>query len=1254
MNVRSFLFLFLPAVAVPSIPAPGQSTGAQPTAHTRWAIVSSSEQRATGVADLLTAELSRQEGIELVDRDAIRTVLKELELTAVFGSKAAAQRLELGRILQADALVLLAGEQQGQRSFVRLVVSDCRLGARLHVGYLSADSQSLEQIASQCAEWVRRVRQRYAGGVRRIVAVAPLVSENLTHDYDYLETAYARLLQSSLLSMPGVAVLEIEEARHIAEELQKAGERIGDRVVPLMISGRFKMSTPSLEANTRVRFWLQMTSGQDQHSRLESGELGWSEAVTYLARTATLEIARVLGHQAQNDHPRAKPLLANEQSALLLAQAAVFSELGQWQRAADLREAALLLAPDLHQQRLNLIADYAQALRDRIGSRDHEGRPLTRSQMDRQSEERQTQWRAMLLQVERVIRDRQVNPREADVLVRVARTRADHTSGMGIESWRREPPEVQAELGTTTWRQPKSPEIRRELRSFFRAVLPLFPSLDPSVSAGTIRPSLVHLTPESSSFRGAMREYEQRAAEQWTAQQQYDDWIGHALEHVVKACWTPSTSTASRVNVRLSDGQIVYGRHIDPRGTREVLYHLLMHVRFEPFSVDVPEVVLDSVHCLHDGGPVVPFLKRLEATGNPSLVYAAGRLRLSQEFRELKLALAAYHKEQGSQVPWPESELRRFDELDKKVEALIEFVQSNGYETPARRPKWDPHADLAIFRIKVASYENYARRSAPVPRRFTPLKFNDDSAPIRVAFFPIPAVSAPWTGLIKCRDDLDVMWSPKAVYSMPAKGQVRTLLVPDGPGALSRRLYFALPKNPVRQVAWDGENIWAATDKTGLILLSPDGKQLARVDKDQGLPPYGHTVVLHAVEPGRCFVIGTIFQRYGDVRGARVWFASVWYRPQTGSCQVRIVHRATKTADQRDAADQAFFVSWTAPWTDPKDPQRRLLMVGRRSNDPQNVPKGFQRHPLLVDLDSGQVTVMPGWFPSVHSEKQARFVSIGGRILAQDRSCGPRWVIPPERGAQTKWTSQRLLPDDKLPYSEISPWFVLCMDGQYYLPGLDTWWRFDPSTSQTRRYPVPVLDQSEPYPCVTVYYGVSAHYGVVAWNPGRTLHRVEFDPQLSKEEEWPLRYPHVPAADLARHVSAVQEIRRLGGQVGRWVNVRTNSPEGDRGWHTKVQLPSQWRGGDEGLRLLADLHDVSRLYIIDAPLTGEAAKYIGTCTGLERLAVSGTMITDADLGPLENLKSLERLSLATTPITPQAFERLKAALPSLKVAIRAD
>ncbi len=81
------------------------------TGLSRWAVLATPKVQELGLADLLAVELGKEPGLTLGERDQIAAALKELTLNQALGAEAAGQRLKIGKLLKADALILLAGEQ---------------------------------------------------------------------------------------------------------------------------------------------------------------------------------------------------------------------------------------------------------------------------------------------------------------------------------------------------------------------------------------------------------------------------------------------------------------------------------------------------------------------------------------------------------------------------------------------------------------------------------------------------------------------------------------------------------------------------------------------------------------------------------------------------------------------------------------------------------------------------------------------------------------------------------------------------------------------------------------------------------------------------------------------------------------------------------------------------------------------------------------------------------------------------------------
>ena len=91
----------------------------------RTAIVSTPETRAE--ADLLTAELSSQPGLAILERDRIDTIIAEQKISAAGMSDRDGVRV--GRLLKADLLILLKLEKRtGDKEFFRSRVVAVRPG----------------------------------------------------------------------------------------------------------------------------------------------------------------------------------------------------------------------------------------------------------------------------------------------------------------------------------------------------------------------------------------------------------------------------------------------------------------------------------------------------------------------------------------------------------------------------------------------------------------------------------------------------------------------------------------------------------------------------------------------------------------------------------------------------------------------------------------------------------------------------------------------------------------------------------------------------------------------------------------------------------------------------------------------------------------------------------------------------------------------------------------------------------------------
>jgi hypothetical protein len=202
-----------------------------------------------------------------------------------------------------------------------------------------------------------------------------------------------------------------------------------------------------------------------------------------------------------------------------------------------------------------------------------------------------------------------------------------------------------------------------------------------------------------------------------------------------------------------------------------------------------------------------------------------------------------------------------------------------------------------------------------------------------------------------------------------------------------------------------------------------------------------------------------------------------------------MVYTATKVADSTDAADQGFVPTWVAPWHDPKDPRRSLLLLGRCNGPPQRLPDQWQRRPLIIDLDTFQVRVSDGRFPAINLGRGSyEFATLEGPRVFIGGGRRVHIIEPPATG-EDRWTWHSIPPREILegpPRSPmegmslvpISPLTTIEYEGRLMNRTAGGWWCFDRHSEKLDK----LSCETAPSPL-----GVSAHYGVVAcWN-GRLL-----------------------------------------------------------------------------------------------------------------------------------------------------------------------
>jgi tetratricopeptide (TPR) repeat protein len=118
------------------------------------------ETRNGQVADLLTAELTGTKGLELVDRQSLGKVLRELELN-LSGLVRAKDAVRVGKLLKADWFLLGSAYTVGGSNAVVVRIVDARTGILREVGVFQGN-QDPPRLAAELAGFARQCRQAAA------------------------------------------------------------------------------------------------------------------------------------------------------------------------------------------------------------------------------------------------------------------------------------------------------------------------------------------------------------------------------------------------------------------------------------------------------------------------------------------------------------------------------------------------------------------------------------------------------------------------------------------------------------------------------------------------------------------------------------------------------------------------------------------------------------------------------------------------------------------------------------------------------------------------------------------------------------------------------------------------------------------------------------------------------------------------------------------------------------------------------------
>lgn len=289
---------------------------------------------------LLEARLLEDPGMAMLERVDIERILKEQQLSMLFSPEGSAARVQAGKLLKADLLILLKASEQSdgkeKSRTLTLAVSETTRGLRLFVRTIPWSNNPEEDVAAlqQC---VTLALAKHAETITEICAVPPFVSNDLMRQNDALQNGYARLVEQALLDQQGLVVVELAEARALGNEQALAGNGDGiTRKLPLYFQGDFRFD--GVGENQRVTLHLALCRGTVELGRATGADLQPAKAGAWLLKATSA----LLGKAAIITVPPADTAVEAKQ---LYDRSQLFQHIGNWPEALSLLDASLLLAP---------------------------------------------------------------------------------------------------------------------------------------------------------------------------------------------------------------------------------------------------------------------------------------------------------------------------------------------------------------------------------------------------------------------------------------------------------------------------------------------------------------------------------------------------------------------------------------------------------------------------------------------------------------------------------------------------------------------------------------------------------------------------------------------------------------------------------------------------------------------------------------------------------------------------------------------
>lgn len=295
---------------------------------------------AAELGGLMEADLLVRSDVDWVERSEIQKLFEEKKLQSLFGADSSGDRKATGAFLKADVLIIVR-LIEGKIPLTELVVAETGAGVRLVSQRSPLNSTEKIEYAKGLVELADLGISRARRPIEHILAVPPFVNNDLTYEFDYLKSTYAKLVEQKLLEMPGSVVVEFDEAKAIANEANlTSSQGQVQRNLPIYIMGEYQ----NLKSGDKrkIQFRLKAQRGtktiRDQEFTVKPGEASaaLSQFVQQMTSSQGIEIA---------------PVAPEQEVKLLNERGDIFFHLANLDEAEGLFEASLLLdneQPEIH------------------------------------------------------------------------------------------------------------------------------------------------------------------------------------------------------------------------------------------------------------------------------------------------------------------------------------------------------------------------------------------------------------------------------------------------------------------------------------------------------------------------------------------------------------------------------------------------------------------------------------------------------------------------------------------------------------------------------------------------------------------------------------------------------------------------------------------------------------------------------------------------------------------------------------------